>query len=258
MIFDTYIAKLGAFADRQRVSGKRITAWRAPIDVEELLSSLPVRFGAGANPGVVLRGDTYLELGNPEAGSAEITVFTENVNLISDGKITLIGPDLGEVAGASLPFGQITILGGRSLCQADHDRLHAAGIVGDRIEGYMVRSVPNAIWSRISKAAAAKGFCFEALGRALMALYRANCPDIEAIAIVFVTSGADAVAELGSIAAQVREIRRELVREKWAIRGYVIECATGCSNCGDKRVCDDIREVLKMRLESRAQRATDA
>ncbi|MEI6285714.1 MAG: carbon monoxide dehydrogenase, partial [Bacillota bacterium] len=200
--------------------------------------------------GVILRGDSFMELGNPEAGSAAITLFTDDVSLINNGKITLLGPDIPEAAGASLPFGQIVLIGGKNLQPSDHDRIQAAGIVSDFIEGYMVRSMSGCVWSRVSKDAAAKGFDFTTLGQALMALYRQNCPDIEAMEIVFLTANAAAVRELGGIATQIQKITREMVKENWAIRGYDIDCANDCSSCGDKIVCDDIREVLKIRTEA--------
>ena len=108
-----------------------------------------------------------------------------------------------------------------------------------------------------SAAAAAKGFDFTTLGQALMALYRQNCPDIEALEIVFVTVNAAAVRELGGIAAQIQKITREMVKENWAIKGYDIDCANDCSSCGDKIVCDDIREVLKIRTEESKEQGTN-
>ena len=253
MIYDAYFPVLVDFVKRWTADGATCREFSAVHGSPEL----PVKIGAGAHPGVILRGDTYAELGNPEAGSAAITLFTDDISLIRDGKITLLGPDIPESAGASLPFGQIILIGGKNLQPSDHDQLQAAGIVSDYIEGYMVRSMSGCIWSRVSKAAAAKGFDFTTLGQALMALFRQNCPDIEALEIVFVTVNAAAVRELGGIAAQIQKITREMVKENWAIKGYDIDCANDCSSCGDKIVCDDIREVLKIRTEESKEQGTN-
>ena len=117
-----------------------------------------------------------------------------------------------------------------------------------------MRSLPQNIWSRVSKDAAAKGFSFESLGKALIFLYRAENPKIESMEVVFVTSGKEDVKELGELAAQVRKISREMVRENWKIKGYDIDCSQNCSACADKPVCDDIREVL-LEKEAKASRS---
>jgi len=246
MVYDAYFPLLADFVKRQKADG---VSCREFFEIDDR-RKLPVSIGDGANAGVILRGDTYAELGNPEAGSAAITLFTDNLSLIDNGRITLLGPDVIEAAGASLAFGQIILIGGRALQPSDHDRILAAGIVSDYIEGYMVRSMSGCVWSRVSKDAAVKGFCFATLGQALMTLYRQNCPDIEIMEIVFVTASAAMVRELSGIAIQIQKITREMVKENWAIKGYDIDCTADCSSCDDKSVCDDIREVLKMKLNS--------
>ena len=251
MIFAAYMEKVHEFVDRLQEAGRSVKVWDAPVS--GLLDNLPVAVGAGANRGIILRGDTYAELGNPEAGSAMVSLFTQEAGLVQDGRITLIGPDIDSIGGQSLPFGQVVLVGGKELQNDDYEKLQRAAIVGDRIEGYLMRSLPQNIWSRVSKDAAAKGFSFESLGKALMLLYRAENPKIEAMEVVFVTSGKEDVKELGELAAQVRKISREMVRENWKIKGYDIDCSQNCSACADKPVCDDIREVM-LEKEAKASR----
>lgn len=252
MLFDAYIEKMHEFVEELRVAGRSVKVWRAPVS--GLIDNLPIEVGAGANRGIILRGDTYAELGNPEVGSAAISLFTNTPGLIQDGRITLIGPNIDSIGGQSLPFGQIVLVGGKELQNEDVEKLQRAGIVGDRIEGYLIRSLPQNIWSRVSKDAAAKGFSFESLGKALMFLYKAENPKIETMEVIFVTSGKEDVKELGELAVQVRKISREMVRENWKIKGYDIDCSQNCLACADKPVCDDIREVL-LEKEAKASRS---
>ncbi len=61
----------------------------------------------------------------------------------------------------------------------------------------MIKSIPQHMWSRVSLDAAGKGFNFEILGRALMAIYRSAVPKIEAMEVMFVTSSKEDLQLLG-------------------------------------------------------------
>ena len=174
-------------------------------------------------------------------------LFTGKPELIKDGRITVVGPNIKESSGKSLPFGQVLMIGGAELDDDDHESLRQTGFIDDQIQGYMVRSYTQSIWSQVSRDAVESGFSLETLGRALMVVYKSGNSKIHAMETVFVTSGKDDIKQLDNIALQVRKITREIVRESWKIRGYDIDCAADCSSCSDKPVCDDIREVLRQR-----------
>lgn len=238
-LFDAYINRIHDYVTALAAGGREVKTF-PPADGRP---DWPI--GPGANPGIILRGDTWLELGNPETGSASFLLFTDDNGLVCDGRVRLIGPDIPEAEGQGLPFGQVILIGGADLTPADHEILRHNGVVGDRIEGYMVRSFSRSVWSRISREAAARGFCFADLGRALMALARLDYPKAEALEVLFVTSGRADVEGLGRLAAQVAKIEREIVRENWKVKGYDIDCAQDCASCDDKPVCDDIRAVIR-------------
>lgn len=249
-IYDAYVPRIGEYVADLRSRGRQVRQYHCPSDPGRLLDGLPIRVGPGASQGIILRSDTFLEIGNPEAGSAAFLLWTEKPSLISNGRITLIGPDIPESPDASLPFGQVLMVGGSGLTEKDHQPLEHTQFVADRIEGYMIRSVAQVIWSRVRKEAAARGFCFETLGRALMSIFRTDVPGIEAMEIVFVTSSRDDLEPLVTIGAQVNKIFKSMLREDWKSRGYdIYECASGydCRSCPDQVVCDDIREVIKVR-----------
>jgi len=106
------------------------------------------------------------------------------------------------------------------------------------------------MWSRVSNEAAEKGFSFEILGKALMAISRTEVPKVQAMEIIFITSGKHDLERLDDIAQQVRLISKDIVREIWLAKGYdILECTLSwdCSTCTDKAVCDEIREVIKVR-----------
>ena len=251
-LFDAYIKKLADYQQELHVKGKQVKQIVCPTAIGELQEGLPVRVGPKANSGIILRGDTFVELGNPDKGSSNFILWTDNTSLIRDGTITLIGPDIPESAGGSLPFGQVLMVGGADLGKAEHAQLKANQYIADQIEGYMIKSIPQHMWSRVSLDAAGKGFNFEILGKALMAIYRSTVPKIEAMEVMFVTSSKEDLQLLDNIGEQTREISSNITKETWKAKGYdldEIECTLGwdCRSCEYKPVCDDIRTVVKVR-----------
>jgi CO dehydrogenase/acetyl-CoA synthase beta subunit len=103
------------------------------------------------------------------------------------------------------------------------------------------------LWVRVSKGAAEKGACFESLGKALMAVYKADSLRIETMEVVFVTSGRADVELLNGIAKQVQNTSKEIVKADWRSRGYDVDCAFDCTCCENRPACDDIRTVLRNR-----------
>ena len=197
--FDGYIEDVIGFSESLRKRGCPVKDFDCPGTPQRLQEGLPIALGPGANPRIILRGDTFLELGNPTAGSCSQLLWTEKTSLVRDGRITLCGPDITESAGASLPFGQILILAGEKLGPTNHERLLQAPIVGDQIEGYMVRSAAENIWSRVSRSVATRGFDFEMLGRSLLSLVKSSAEGVSAMEILFVTTAKEDVKELAGI-----------------------------------------------------------
>lgn len=211
---------------------------------EAMSEDLPIQVGPEANPGIILRGDTFIELGNPTAGSLSLFLWTDNPSLIPDNKITLFGPDIQESPGASLPFAQIIMAGGEKFREKDHEKLAMGPHVSDQIEGYMVRSSSVNMWSRVSKDAAEKGFSFEVLGKALFSIFMSNIPYTQALEIVFVTSSKEDVLQLNELCKKIKNISQDIVKETWKAKGYDLDCDYNCESCMDQSTCDSIREVI--------------
>jgi len=226
---------------------------------DEIMNSLPIKLGRGASSGIHLRSNTHVELGSPLAGSCSHLLWTNKTTLVRDGRITVIGPDIPESAGKSLPFGQILLLAGEGLGPKDHERLQQAPIIGDRIEGYMLKSTSDYLWARVNKDVAARGFNFEILGKALISLIKSRTPGISAVEILFVTSSKEDVKELASVASEVNGVGSNILKEAWKERGFDTECDFDCASCHDEQVCDDIREVIvEVRKSTRAKKQAQA
>jgi CO dehydrogenase/acetyl-CoA synthase beta subunit len=112
----------------------------------------------------------------------------------------------------------------------------------------MVRNLYQHMWCRVSNDAGGRGFSFRTVGSAFIHLAKQSNLPIEALETVFVTSGKEDLKLLQGIGVQVEKIIKEVVENRWKIQGYDINCsALNCECCGDKTVCDDIREALRAR-----------
>lgn len=255
--FDDHIRQVAEFVATMRRQGRSVRQFALPPGANDLRAGLPIQIGAGANPGIILRSETFVELGNPDAGSCGFGLWTENPSLLQDGCVTLVGPDIAESPLGSLPFGQVVMMGGANLTGDDQAAIGQAQIVADQIEGYMVRSSSRNIWSRVSKQVGARGFSFDTLARSLMFLIKSAVPRVESVEIAFVTSSKGDLLTLNEIAESAQAIGRAALKEHWKARGYDLDCDLHCGSCHDKTVCDDIRKVVATRLRKNNEAVGD-
>lgn len=253
--FDDQIRHLDRYVADLQEKGRPVRQFTVPSSLEGLLQGLPIRVGPGANPRILLRSETFVELGSPDAGSSAFSLWTNDLSLIENGRITLVGPDIPEAANASLPFGQVVLVGGSELTTDDHPALGRAEIVADQIEGYMVRSSTRSLWSRVSKDVAARGFSFETLGRSLMSLFKSSVPKVQAVEVVFVTSAKEDVTRLNEVAEPVQQMASAMLKEHFKAKGYDLDCDLHCGSCTDKSVCDDIRKVVAAAARKQQEKA---
>lgn len=260
--FDGHIGQVVQFIEAMRQAGRPIHTWRVVGGPAALIEKCPMKVGPGAHSGLILRKDVFVELGNPEAGSCAFPLWTNRLELVREGRITLIGPGIRESEGASLPFGQVVMVAGEGLGKQEQSALELKQFVANQVEGYMIRSAPGRLWSRVGRDVAGKGFDFEALGAALIALFKAQIPKIQAMEVLFVTSARDDVQRLEAMASAVRSIGAEFAKQAWRDKGFdpaACSVAHDCGSCSEKPDCDDIREVALMRNKTkRAKRAAAA
>jgi CO dehydrogenase/acetyl-CoA synthase beta subunit len=210
-----------------------------------------VNYDPERKPFVILQEDTHTELGNPVAGSASMVLWSRQTELIRDGMLTRIGPDIPEAEGESLPFGQVILLGGSGLADKQAASLERASDLGHALEGYMIRRVPRKLWSRVSRAAVEQGFSLESLGRVLMARYRERFPEVQTVEVLFVTASKAHVEELEAISLQAKGKSLSLRKLSRAGDG-AYECEElNCDTCPEKPTCDTIREVLVIRKKGK-------
>ncbi|RJP17087.1 MAG: hypothetical protein C4520_17670 [Candidatus Abyssobacteria bacterium SURF_5] len=203
-------------------------------------------------PSIIFKENTFVELGHPSAGSCSLCAATLEHSLVDDGRLTMLGPDIPESQGKVLPFAQVVI----GSCTKDAGEISLAmdRIIhtSSQMDGYMLRSVPNRVWARVSREAAGSGFSLEKLGSQLRNSLKDQCPGITGIEVFFVTRCKEDVAALEGIIQPARE-ELEQIQTYQRLPDGTYECTTGldCTECPEKPVCDNIREIISIRKGDR-------
>lgn len=198
---------------------------------------------AGGKKNIVLAQDTGVELGNPRQESLSLVLWAEGISRISDGRITIIGPDLRESRGRSLPFAKIVMAAVHGFNDENTcDRWQEMDLLRFDIDlaGYMMRAVSQyqREWSRVSHEALEKGFSFSILGSALMDKMKAK-DYIHGVEILFVTKSTAAVREL-------REVSNEAMAVIGALNRMNEEIDADCPTCDYRAVCDAVDGLREM------------
>ncbi|MBI4831755.1 MAG: hypothetical protein HY801_09425, partial [Candidatus Lindowbacteria bacterium] len=164
----------------------------------------------------------------------------------------LVGPDIAETIDKTLPFAQIAVACCKSDIAETSSRMDTALHISAQTDGYMLRSVPNAIWARISKAAANSGFSLFHHGTRLIDSLRRECDGVIAAEIFFSTSSRGDIAALKTIAEKANDkLRKLMTYERKPDGTYECTTALDCNECPEKPVCDNIREVITIRKGDR-------
>jgi CO dehydrogenase/acetyl-CoA synthase beta subunit len=250
--FDRYIKETDRYVEKMRDSGRPIREFTSTDPL------CPSPFKVGPGTGIIVKRDTYLELGSPATGSCAFVLYSNRVSLVHDGRVRLIGPDVPESPPGARSFGQVIIAGGETLTDKDYNSLVQSQYTGDKIVGYMVRSMPGFIWSRISNHAVQKGFSFGFLGRALVTLVKAAIPKVTAVEVVFVTSNKADVDILSRIEVPASRLAGKIKSRIWKEKGIDIsDCPFGghCGACKSRSVCDRLRKVSRDREKGKRRGA---
>ncbi|MFZ5595387.1 MAG: hypothetical protein ACOY31_00020 [Bacillota bacterium] len=212
-------------------------------------TKLPWPSGEGRN--VVLIRDTGVELGNPEQESLSLVMWVNNPDLVRDGVISLIGPDLPESRGGSLPFGKVVIAG---VCgfngENSYERYREMDLLRFDVDlkGYMMRAVSQyrREWSRVSHEALDRGFSFDVLGGALIDRFREK-DYVKSVEVVFVTAGSEEVRKL-------RGVTEKAMKAVDALNRMSVEMSFDCGDCEYNDVCSQVGDLRKMRNSLKGKR----
>ncbi len=236
-LFDTAVSELKQLLQDVPENGKR-----------QFHAQTASRPWPGAGEGnLVLAADVGVELGNPRSESVSLVLWTRDREQISDGRITLIGPDLPESRGLSLPFGKIMLITGNDLDEGDSLSRYRE-LEGLRFEidlrGYMIRahSPYQREWVRVSRAALDEGLSFSIVGEALLRQFKRR-EYVSAAEVLLVTSS-EYVQKLKPIAVGVGRIVS-------AMGKMADEMSLDCDSCEYTDVCNEVDALRQMREKLR-------
>ncbi len=233
-IFNDDIAALRDYVSSKKAAGREVRLLGSG-EGDEVYRDFLVTAGAT----IVLAGDTWLELGHPGSFSTAPVLVTDRIDLVEDGAITLIGPDIPEAQGR-LPFAQILLIASDDIQDESYRKINTFQYELE-LSGYMIKAVPSSltIWSRISRESAKRGFSFGVLGNAIIAAYTATYA-ISAMEVIFVTSSSADVEEL-------KNLHHRVTRIISAMDKMMAEMSFDCSSCEYLDVCGDVRQLGALR-----------
>jgi acetyl-CoA decarbonylase/synthase complex subunit beta len=155
-----------------------------------MFEDIPVEVGVIYEGERIRRKNMQVELGGPKQKHKFELARVREMQEIEDGKITISGPNLSDMAeGSSNPLGILVEVAGGKL------EPELEGVIERRIheymnfiEGFMHLNQRYDIWLRLDKKSYKKGLnSFEYMGKVLQRLFKSELPIVEKIQITFIT-----------------------------------------------------------------------
>jgi acetyl-CoA decarbonylase/synthase, CODH/ACS complex subunit beta len=155
-----------------------------------MFERIPVEVGLVHEGERVRKNDMQVELGGPAEPEKCELVLVRPMNAITDGDISILGPDISTMAeGNHYPLGILVEIAGAKV-EPDLEgvierRIHE---YSNYIEGFMHLNQRYDIWIRLSKKSYKKGLnSFRFIGQVMLELFRNELPILEKIQITFIT-----------------------------------------------------------------------
>ena len=187
---------------------------------------------------LVLQRDAAYELGAQGKGSANYVLFTSSSELVSEDKVILIAPDMGQIKGdcdfARIVLLQVGVLDDddeavyRTLKDIEFSKYHVYP------EGYMIRMSPESSREqvRVSRQALKQGISFKTVGNRYVAEYKKDANVLKAT-VIFITDPKADYEALQAMAKKASAVTGTLT--------HILEgLPTDCSVCALKDICDEV------------------
>jgi CO dehydrogenase/acetyl-CoA synthase beta subunit len=199
-----------------------------------------------ANKQMILEQDMGVELGKGGLQSFAAVLWTESMDRVRDGVISVYGQDIPLLAapgGArSVPFGKVALLGVDFIpskeVYAAFEKMDAVRFA-QNLKGYMLRGFTqrNREWSRISREACNNGFDFTVLGSELIRDYLA-LPFVRRAEMFFFTDDA-LIRALAPVIDECHKITRAL---NTIFEGIHMDC----KSCDEAPICAEIDGLRRL------------
>jgi acetyl-CoA synthase len=199
---------------------------------------IPLAYGPAFEGERVRKEDLFLEMGGGKTQATELVRKAE-MNEIEDGKVTVVGPDIGDIKpGSTLPLGIFVQVAGRKM-EEDFEPILERQIhhLINYAQGIMHIGQRDIAWIRVGKGAVDKGFTLKHIGTILHAKLHQDFGSIlDKVEVTLYTNKED-VDKLTATARAVYRARDERV-EKMTDEGVEIYYScTLCQSFAPNHVC---------------------
>jgi CO dehydrogenase/acetyl-CoA synthase beta subunit len=230
VLFDGPLAGIQAYVEQKAAEGQLRRMRPAPVDAWR-----------ADEPQVVLRRSTGLELGSTSTASLGLLLWHDRYP-VDDG-VLLVGPDLLQAGATALPFALLLVARVRPAEDQDYLRYREMreASLQVRLRGVMWRTLPRrqSVWCRIDGASLAGGLDARTLGSAFVASLGV-LPFVDAVQVIMVTAGQEAVEQLRPTADQVLDIVDALSRM------HEVSLELNCEGCEYGAVCDSAEDLRRI------------
>jgi acetyl-CoA synthase len=199
---------------------------------------IPCNFGPAYEGERVRGADLFTQMGGGKTQATELVKMAD-MNDIEDGKVNVVGPDIGDIKeGDVLPLGIYVQVAGREM-QADFEPILERQIhhLVNYIQGVMHMGQRDIAWVRVSKAAVEKGFTVKDIGVVLHAKFHQDFGAIlDKVEVTLYTKKED-VAPLTERARAEYKTRDERVDKMTDEDVEIFYSCTLCQSFAPSHVC---------------------
>lgn len=244
------LTNIRSFIIAQKKDNRTVQSYQVAEDTIKYFQKSNIGVQLDVYKDVILQEETGLELGGMNKKSFLLIYPIKESNILKDGNITLIGPEINAIQELKIDFGILLLIGIKKNSSKDYKELSSFTFISNGIQGFSIRSIPRKFWSRVSKEVLNKGFSFAFLGNAIFSLYRKKYENlIDAMELLFISSYPDCIDEFLSISTELTSKLNEKWLKKldnWKKR---IDCDYdwGCEICPYQVECYEVKKVLMAR-----------
>jgi CO dehydrogenase/acetyl-CoA synthase beta subunit len=243
------LEKIRNFLSSQREIQDKLKIYKRKKDPLNYFSEINIGVKNEEFKEIILQEETELELGGINKESFSLIYPLEDLNLINNDKITLIGPEVNEIVDKAIDFGIFMLIGVKNLSETIFNEFKNFNFISNGIEGFMIRTIPRRFWCRVSQAVIKK-FSFELLANAIMFLYMQKFQEkIKSMELIIINSKPELIKSFINLTSSIRTELDQKWKEKvneWKRR---IDCNFdwNCNECPYYEICEDIKDVLEQR-----------
>ena len=220
----------------EEICQKSVEVRGLKVQVTEI--NIPCSFGPAFEGERVRGADLHSQMGGGKTQCTELVKMAE-MNEIEDGKVTVVGKDIGDLKeGDTLPLGIFVQVAGREM-QPDFEPIleRQTHHLVNYIQGIMHIGQRDIAWVRVSKAAVEKGFTLKDIGVVLHAKYHQDFGKIlDKVQVTLYTDKKD-VDELTARARAEYKMRDERVEKMTDEDVEIYYSCTLCQSFAPNHVC---------------------